>query len=67
MEITISLAQAVFYVALFFTIFGGILGLLGVWIKDFWNSDLAIRLFFTDCIFAATSFVVAIIIKYINT
>lgn len=54
-----------FYAAIFFTVIGGILGLLGVWVKDFWKNEIAAKLLMTDFILAGTSIVVAIITKFL--
>lgn len=66
MEVTISLYTLAFYGALFFTILGAFLGLMGVWIQGFWKNDTAIKLLFTDMIFAVTSIIVAAITKWLN-
>jgi len=66
MEVTLSLFQVSFYAAIAFTILGGIFGLMGVWIKEFWESEAAWNLIFTDFILAGTSIVVAVITKFLG-
>lgn len=66
MEITISVLSLAYYGALFFTMVGALLGLMGVWIKNFWKSETAIKLLFTNLIFAATSTIVAAIVKWLS-
>ena len=64
--VTISLQSAAFYAAILFTLLGGILGLVGVWIKDFWKNDTALKLTFTNAILASTSIIVAAIAKWLG-
>ena len=66
MEVTLSLFQLSFYAAIGFTILGGILGLMGVWINDFWKNETAVKLIITDLILAGTSIVVAVITKFLG-
>ena len=55
-----------FYAAIFFTVIGGIMGLVGVWVKDFWNHDIALKLIMTDAILVVTSIIVAIITRFLS-
>ena len=66
MEVTLSLFQVAFYAAIAFTILGGVFGLMGVWIKEFWESETAWKLIFTDLILAGTSITVAVITKFLG-
>ncbi len=66
MEMTVSLFQLSFYAAIGFTIFGGFLALLGIWIKEFWESETAMKLLMTDIVFAVTSIIVAVITKFLG-
>jgi hypothetical protein len=61
-----DLFQWSFYAAIFFTIIGGIMGLLGVWFADFWKNDIAWKLILTDIILAVTSIIVATITKFLH-
>lgn len=63
---TISLYDFAFWAAIFFTCFGGLLGLMGVWIDGFFRSDTTIKLLITDAIFAGTSIIVAIMVKFLG-
>jgi len=56
-----------FYAAIFFTVVGAVLGLFGVWIKDFWREETTLRLVMTDVIFAVTSIIVAAITKWLSS
>ena len=67
MQITLSVYDCVFYAAIGFTLFGAFLGLIGVWIRDFWNNDIAVKLILTDIIFAVTAIIVAAIMKWLGT
>lgn len=58
--------QFAYWAAIFFTISGAIMGLAGVWIKDFWKGDLAFRLIMTDIIFAGTALAVAAMTKWLG-
>jgi len=66
MQTTITLQQASFYLAIVFTVLGGMLGLAGVWIEDFWKSDTPVKLLLTDLILAGSSIVVAAITKWLG-
>lgn len=66
MEITVTLSTLAFYAALFFTLAGSLLGLMGVWIDQFWKSDAAIKLLLTNWIFAGASIIVAAITKWLS-
>ena len=61
----VSLYQLSFYAAIFFTILGGALGLVGVWFEGFWRNDMAWRLLVTDFILAGTAIIVAVITKFL--
>ena len=64
--ITISLQQLAFYSAIFFTVFGGILGLVGVWFEDFFKNEVGFKLFITDVVLASTSIIVAAIAAWLG-
>lgn len=66
MEVTVSLYAVAFWAAIFFTGFGALLGLLGVWVKEFWESETAVKLLLTDAIFAGTSILVAAMTKWLG-
>jgi hypothetical protein len=66
LEITLSLYSIAFYCGLFFTLFGALLGLIGVWFHDFWKSDTTVKLLITDLILAGTSIVVAAMTKWLG-
>lgn len=57
---------ASFWAAILFTVLGAFLGLLGVWTKDFWKNDIALKLIVTDIILAGTSIIVAVITKFLG-
>lgn len=61
-----QLYHFVFWAAIVLTSIGGLLGLLGVWVKEFWKSEAVIKLFLTDVILATTSVIVAIVIKFLQ-
>lgn len=63
----IQLHTVAFYAAIFFTVFGAMLGLIGVWVDDFWDSPTPVRLLITDAILAATSIIVAAITKWLSS
>ena len=62
----ISIQTLAFYSAIFFTVVGAILGLLGVWIDGFWKDDIGPKLLMTDVIFAVTSIIVAAIARWLG-
>jgi hypothetical protein len=66
MEVTLSLYTLAFWATIAFTIVGGFLGLLGVWISEFWRSEACIKLLFTNAILAGTSLLVAVITKWLG-
>jgi hypothetical protein len=66
MEVTLTLYSLTFWAAIGFTVFGGLLGLMGTWIPEFWKSDTAIKLMITDAIFAGTSIIVAAMTKWLG-
>ena len=66
MEITLSLYTVASWAAIFFTGFGALLGLMGVWIKEFWESETVVKLLLTDAIFAGTSILVAAMTKWLG-
>lgn len=43
-EITLNLYQITFWAAIIFTTIGALLGLMGVWIDDFWKGETAPKL-----------------------
>lgn len=55
-----------FWAAIFFSVFGGILGILGVWVKGFWRNDYVAKLLITDAVLAGTSIIVAVITKFLG-
>lgn len=65
-DITVSLHNLTFYAAIFFAILGAVLGLMGVWVKDFWKNETAPKLLITDFIFLGTAVVVAAITKWLS-
>ena len=65
MEITLSLYQITFWAAIIFTAIGALLGLMGVWIEDFWKGETAPKLLLTDLIFAGTAIVIACITRWL--
>lgn len=54
-----------FYAAIVFTVFGAILGLLGIWINDFWRDETTWKLLMTNVILAVSSIIVAAITKWL--
>jgi hypothetical protein len=66
MEIVISLYELTFWAAIVFTAIGAFLGLLGVWVKSFWNTELAPKLIITDLILAGSAFAIAAITKWLG-
>lgn len=66
MEITLSLYTIAFWASIFFTGLGTLLGLMGVWVKEFWESETCIKLLITDLIFAGTSIIVTAMTKWLG-
>ena len=66
MEVTLSLYTVAFWAAIFFTGIGAALGLMGVWIQEFWRSDVAVKLLMTNAILAGTSILVAAMTKWLG-
>ena len=66
-EVTISLYVIAFWLAIFFTVIGAVLGLMGIWIKEFWKSETTIKLLLTDLIFAGTAAIVAVLTKLLGS
>ena len=64
-NIVISLYELTFWAAIGFTGLGAFLGLMGVWIKEFWESDVAMKLLMTDGILAGTAIAVACMTKWL--
>ena len=64
-EVTVNLQQLSFFAAIFFTVVGAILGLMALWVKEFWESESAVKLLITDAIFAVTSIIIAAITKWL--
>lgn len=62
----ISLFQLSFYGAILFTVLGALLGLMAVWLPEFWKTETAPKLLITDVILTAASIVVAIITKFLS-
>ena len=65
-ETFMDLYQISFYAAIFFTVIGALLGLTGIWIDRFFESETCIKLLITDLILAGTSIVVAVITKFLG-
>lgn len=63
----VNVYELALWAAIFFTVLGGVLGLIGVWIKNFWSNDIAPKLIFTDVILAVTSIIVAAIMEFLAT
>lgn len=57
---------ATFWGAIGFTTIGALLGLAGVWIKGFWQSETAPKLIITNVILAGTAVIVAAITKWLG-
>lgn len=53
--------QIAFWATVGFIVFGGVLGLIGVWLKDFWRNEVGPKLLITDLILAGTSLAVALV------
>ena len=66
MEVTLSLSVVAFWATILFTVMGGFLGLLAVWIPEFWKSETCEKLLFTNVILAGTSLLVAVITKWLG-
>jgi len=66
MEVTVSIYTVAFWAAIFFTGSGALLGLMGVWIKEFWESETAMKLLLTDAIFAGTAILIAAMTKWLG-
>lgn len=62
----IDLHTFAFFALVFFVALGGLLGLAGVWIDSFWESETTLKLFMTNGILAATSLIVAVITKWLG-
>jgi|688.fasta_scaffold684376_1 hypothetical protein len=66
MNVTLSLYDLVFWLTIFFVLFGATLGLIGVWVEKFWESEQCMRLLLTDVILAVASGLVATIMKFLG-
>ena len=64
--VLIDLHTFAFFSLVFFVALGGLLGLAGVWIDSFWESETTLKLFLTNGILAATSLIVAVITKWLG-
>lgn len=58
--------ELTFYATIAFTVFGALLGLVGVWVEDFYRNDVAWKLILTNVILAVTSAIVAVITKFLG-
>lgn len=56
----------VFWIAVVCTVAAGILGIVGIWVQDFWRNDIGWRLFMTDVVVAATSIVACAILSWLR-
>lgn len=66
MEITFTVYAVAFWAAIIFTVIGAMLGLMGVWVKGFWDNEVGAKLIITDLIFAGTSVAVAAMTKWLG-
>ena len=62
----VQLHELAFYLAIFFTVLGAVLGLIGVWVNNFWENEVAWKMLVTDFILAGSSIVVAAITKWLS-
>ena len=60
---TKTIYQLTFRGTLFFTLVGVVLGLLGIWLDDFWNNDLSGKLLLTTFVLFSGCFITAGITK----
>lgn len=58
--------EIAFWASIVFTIIGAGLGLLGIWVKEFWRSDTGSQLILTDVLLAVTSVIVALLTKWLG-
>lgn len=65
MDNAVTLYQLAFWATIIFTVLGGVLGLAGLWVKDFWNDPVGFKLLVTDAILAGTALAVAVITKWL--
>lgn len=61
----VDVARLALYAAIFFTILGACVGLMGVWIDEFWESDFGPKSIWTFAILAVASIIVAAITKWL--
>ena len=61
----LSVSHVAMWLAIVFVVLGGVLGVAGVWIDDFYKSGVGSKLVLTDIILAASAAVVAAIAKYL--
>lgn len=66
MEVTVTLYSITFWAAIAFTGFGAFLGLMGIWIPEFWKSETAVKMLLTNGIFAGTSVLIAAMTKWLS-
>lgn len=67
MTITItSLYELAFWAAVIFITFSAVIGLMGVWIKEFWESDISGKLLATGCILSLSSIAVAVLARLLG-
>lgn len=62
----VTLYSVAFWATIFFLVLGAVLGLIGVWIPEFWKSDVGAKLIATDFIFAGTALAVAVVTKLLG-
>lgn len=62
----VEVSRLAMYAAIFFAVLGAVLGLIGVWLEDFWRHDIGGKLIITDMIFLATAVAVAAITKWLS-
>lgn len=63
----ISVYEFAYWASIFFVVVGAVLGIIGVWVPDFWKNDIAAKLIFTDLILAGSSVAVAIITRWLGS
>jgi membrane protein DedA with SNARE-associated domain len=55
-----------FYAAIFFAIFGSVLGLIGIWHRGFWDNEISIKLIMTDMVLLVAAIIVSAIIRFLR-
>jgi len=55
-----------FWSAMAFLVLGMVLGIIGIWVEDFWRNSIGSRLLWTDAVLFGTALAGAIIAKWLT-